>query len=52
MNEEEKTNFFLRRYPEVIKMHEEVDAELLAEILAKSRAVGVGPASKRTKPTE
>lgn len=44
--------FFLRRHPEVVKMHEEVDAEFLAEILAKSRAVGVGPAPKRTKPTE
>lgn len=35
MNEEERTNFFLRRRPEVVKMHEEVNAKLLAEILAK-----------------
>lgn len=35
MNEEERTNFFLRRHPEVVKMHEEVNAKLLAEILAK-----------------
>lgn len=35
MNEEERTNFFLRRHPEVVKMHKEVDAKILAEILAK-----------------
>lgn len=52
MNQEEKTNFFLRRHSEVVKMHEEVGAKFLAEILAKSRAVGVGPTPKRTKPTE
>ena len=50
MNEEERTNFFLRRHPEVIKMHEEVDAKILAEILAKYPGA-LDPEKSRTSRT-